>query len=558
MNRNVYSMLATLVGIAPVLLGARSAYWTQGQYGIGPPVLDFIDAGTISIDGIPAVQVTTGMWCTGSNGRCPSPDRVPVLGQPLFAYRLEFLSSVRDSVRLMIDAPFDPYFGEFDSFGQSIPVQWGVFFEAVQRPTIQVIQSVGACVDEFAYDAGSDPFECDVAIPYCGCVVNSVLLDGPSSSPATFLIDPSRLPGDGSFRPGDVLMLAIRTPYLPLCDYDSPDWLSTCTTSAPMSYSVGDENPVNLGPGYGPSNFTIPVPRLSGVSDQSRLAGQPGFDLRVIASQAVQGVKVRWDGKPLESLYDGGVQITARIPASLISAAGSHRLDLLNPTQPDGGGASAEATPFDVVALGLDPVVGFVDGGTLVNVTGTRFDAGLSVLFDGVPGTGLKVLSPSRLTLATPPHQRGYVTVTVTNQDGPTTSVPSFSYVLRPPQVESLVPTSGLAEGGTPVTISGFGFEPGATVAFGSSLLPATVVSTSEIRVNTPANTPGTVDVAVVNVDGQRSLLPHAFTYQKPGIASSCSSLAGPSDGFLGVFSLSILVFATLSRRRRRSIGHCR
>jgi IPT/TIG domain len=76
------------------------------------------------------------------------------------------------------------------------------------------------------------------------------------------------------------------------------------------------------------------------------------------------------------------------------------------------------------------------------------------------------------------------------------------------PTVTSLVPAAGPAAGGVPVTITGTGFFPGATVDFGSTVSPSfTYVSPTELTAVTPAEATGptgslTVDVTVTTAGG--------------------------------------------------------
>jgi phospholipase C len=86
-----------------------------------------------------------------------------------------------------------------------------------------------------------------------------------------------------------------------------------------------------------------------------------------------------------------------------------------------------------------------------------------------------------------------------------------FTYVASsggPPAIGSLSATQGISTGGDTITISGSGFATGATVTFGGTpATTTTVVSSTQIRVVTPASTPGSADVTVTNPDGQSSTL---------------------------------------------------
>jgi phospholipase C len=84
-----------------------------------------------------------------------------------------------------------------------------------------------------------------------------------------------------------------------------------------------------------------------------------------------------------------------------------------------------------------------------------------------------------------------------------------FTYVAPavPPVISSLSATQGSSLGGDTITISGSGFSPGATVSFGGISATTTVISSTQLRVLTPAVTAGSADVTVKNPDGQSSTL---------------------------------------------------
>jgi hypothetical protein len=87
-----------------------------------------------------------------------------------------------------------------------------------------------------------------------------------------------------------------------------------------------------------------------------------------------------------------------------------------------------------------------------------------------------------------------------------------------PPSIASVDPTSGALEGGTPITLRGQNFAPGAAVGVGDFTADdVVVVSPQEITARTPPGAaPGTVDIRLVNPDGRRAALAQAFTYLPP------------------------------------------
>ena len=100
------------------------------------------------------------------------------------------------------------------------------------------------------------------------------------------------------------------------------------------------------------------------------------------------------------------------------------------------------------------------------------------------------------------------------------------------PTVDSISPTSGTYQGGTPVTITGTGFQVGASaVVIGSTSCTSTVVvSSTSITCETPAHAAGAVDITVTNPDLQSDTLAGGYTYTGSG-APTISSLATSETG---------------------------
>ncbi len=87
-------------------------------------------------------------------------------------------------------------------------------------------------------------------------------------------------------------------------------------------------------------------------------------------------------------------------------------------------------------------------------------------------------------------------------------------YTAPAPDIVSLTPATGVAAGGLPVTITGTGFQYGATVLFGATAATAVVVvNETTITCTSPAHIAGTVSVIVTNWDAQLDTLPTAFIF---------------------------------------------
>lgn len=89
---------------------------------------------------------------------------------------------------------------------------------------------------------------------------------------------------------------------------------------------------------------------------------------------------------------------------------------------------------------------------------------------------------------------------------------------VTPPVILSVNPSLGTTRGGTIVTISGNGFQPGARVFFGDT--PASSVSFSnaqELVAVTDAHAAAVVEVTVTNPDGGTARVADAYSYTPPG-----------------------------------------
>jgi PKD repeat protein len=110
------------------------------------------------------------------------------------------------------------------------------------------------------------------------------------------------------------------------------------------------------------------------------------------------------------------------------------------------------------------------------------------------------------------------------------------------PTVTSVSPASGSTSGGTTVTITGTGFLSGATVKFGTVNATSTGVSNdTTIIATTPAESAGTVNVQVINPDGQSGSLTNGYTFEgsedpgnePPNVQASATPTSGAAP--LGV-----------------------
>lgn len=82
------------------------------------------------------------------------------------------------------------------------------------------------------------------------------------------------------------------------------------------------------------------------------------------------------------------------------------------------------------------------------------------------------------------------------------------------PIIDAVVPSSGSTSGGTSISVYGSNFSSGATVKIGGlNCTNVVVVNSTKITCKTPANSAGSKDVVVTNLNGQFGTLNNGFTY---------------------------------------------
>jgi hypothetical protein len=142
------------------------------------------------------------------------------------------------------------------------------------------------------------------------------------------------------------------------------------------------------------------------------------------------------------------------------------------------------------------------------------------------------VVSATQITATTPAHAAGTVDVVVTvgGQSSATSAADQHTYVV-PPAPASVSPPSGPSLGGTSVTITGTGFQTGATVTFGGTALTSvSVVNATTITGTTASHAAGAVDVLVRNPDGQSGKCAGCYTFvATPPVISNVQSSVAPN-----------------------------
>ncbi|MBA4697230.1 MAG: IPT/TIG domain-containing protein [Legionella sp.] len=240
------------------------------------------------------------------------------------------------------------------------------------------------------------------------------------------------------------------------------------------------------------------------------------------------------------------------IPASAVQVTSSTSLTFTTPAHTEGtvlvtattsggtsiplaGGFTYVSPPTGTI---LNPSVGSPAGGSVIVLTGTGFVSGATSITIGgvlIPSGSVTVTSPTSLSFTAPAHAAGAVDITITTPGGSTTIAGAFNYSTTGATLASISPDSGLAAGGTSVTISGTNFVSGSTsVDIGGILIPAGDVifnTATSISFTIPPHAAGNVTVSVTTPAGNSNFLPGGFTYLDPVVATAILPSAGPIQG---------------------------
>lgn len=88
-----------------------------------------------------------------------------------------------------------------------------------------------------------------------------------------------------------------------------------------------------------------PVPSLASLVPPNTTHGGPSFTLMVNGSNLISGCTVLWNGAARTTTFVSGGQVTAKILASDIAAAGTASVTVKNPAP---GGGTSNALTFTI------------------------------------------------------------------------------------------------------------------------------------------------------------------------------------------------------------------
>jgi hypothetical protein len=183
--------------------------------------------------------------------------------------------------------------------------------------------------------------------------------------------------------------------------YNSATSLSvTLAANSLTNASVAKLTVVNPPPGGGTSSvidFSVnnPLPAINNINPTSVFAGSGATLLNISGSGFVSSSLVEWNGVALSTTYVSGTLLTAQIPASDLSSAGTANIAVQN-SAPGGGTSTTVAFTINPppnptpTVISLSPSSATVGASAFtLTVTGTQFISASQVLWNGsqVPTT---------------------------------------------------------------------------------------------------------------------------------------------------------------------------
>ena len=256
-----------------------------------------------------------------------------------------------------------------------------------------------------------------------------------------------------------------------------------------------------------------PPPTLTRVApDNADVTG--GATVRIIGRDFQDGATVTIGGKAASNvIFVSPSALTVKVPAGV---AGSADVVVTNPDGKSatlaGGFTYIEPPP---ILTHVDPNSDVVVGGATVKIIGENFQDGATVTIGGKAASNVIFVSSTELTAEVPAGTTGNADVVVTNPDGKSATLAGgFTYIEPPPILTRVDPNSDVVVGGATVKIIGENFQDGATVTIGGKAASNVIfVSPSALTVEVPAGVAGSVDVIVINPDGESDTLADGFTY---------------------------------------------
>ena len=261
------------------------------------------------------------------------------------------------------------------------------------------------------------------------------------------------------------------------------------------------------GSGYSNSvNFTVTpgAPTLTSLSPSSAAAGSPALTLTVNGTNfPAAGNNVTWNGAVLQTTFVNSGQLTAAVPAALLTSAGTAVVCITAQPEPSPLTFTITSSPLVLSAIAPTSATAGSPGFTLT-VNGAGFTPSTTVTWNGSPlstgfvnSTLLNATVPANL-IAT----AGSASVGVT-APGQTSPAPILFAINSALTLTGLSPASAVAGGSAfTLTLNGAGFGAQTVVYWNSFALSTTFVNGSVLTATVPALLIAQAGSASITVQG--------------------------------------------------------
>ena len=269
------------------------------------------------------------------------------------------------------------------------------------------------------------------------------------------------------------------------------------------------------------------MPTLTNISPNSATAGSGYTMITLTGNDFVATRRLTSTTHWITTNFVSAMQLTAIIPATDLTTAGTEPITVVNPT-PDGGTSGAQTFTITNPAPTLTNIspnsATAGSGNTMITLTGTNFVSTSTADFNGIAIT-TNFVNAMQLTAIIPAADLttpGTEPVTVFNPTpgGGTSSAQTFTITNPAPTLTNISPNSATAgSGNTMITLTGTNFVSNSTAEFNGIAIATTFVNATKLTAVIPAadlTTVGTEPITVVNPGPGGTSAAQTFTINNP------------------------------------------
>lgn len=271
----------------------------------------------------------------------------------------------------------------------------------------------------------------------------------------------------------------------------------------------GSGSSTSTTPPSSPGNSTNPTPSITSITPASVVAGSSSLTLTLNGSGFVAASMVNLNGTALTTTYVSGTSLQAAVPASAISADGTAKITVVNPT-PGGGTSPTQNYTITVptaTVTGLLPQSIPQGTAAMITVNGTGFEANSVAQWNGAARTTTFVNATTLQVALTAADVQGYGTgeISVANPGMAATTPLDLLILANTPTITSISPNSvTTSQSNVPqqIFINGSGFAANATVQANGNVVPVVSQTTTSITVSLVASyftQKGSIQIVVSN-----------------------------------------------------------